>query len=223
MRQHLFLRTPSFVFVLLLVLALDFARAAELPPISAVSAAAPAPIASFLANASATGAPLSLAITDSLGSSHGATTLRATWREHFARTLRDIPFARIRFHGILDDDLSTYLNGHANGALVFDSLDFFVAAGVAPTVELSFMPAALASNPELVVEHYEGGISPPKNWTQWSAFVTEFVGLCVDRYGAEIVRSWLFEIWSKCRGKNAFTNHHQPLTPEPYPPQLYLT
>jgi len=141
--------------------------------------------------------PLSLAITDSLGSSHGATTLRATWRDHFARTLREVPFARIRFHGILDDDLSTFLGGRANGALVFDSLDFFVAAGVAPTVELSFMPAALASDASLVVEHYAGGISPPRNWTAWRNFITEFVVLCVERYGAPVVRTWLWEVWNE--------------------------
>ena len=163
---------------------------------SSTSPLAPA-LASFAANASSAGAPLSLAITDSLGSSHGATTLRATWRDHFSRTLRELPFARIRFHGILDDDLSTFLGGHANGALVFDSLDFFVAAGVAPTVELSFVPAALASNASLVVEHYAGGISPPKNWTAWRAFITEFVSLCVQRYGAPVVRSWLFEVFNE--------------------------
>ena len=46
---------------------------------SSTSPLAPA-LASFAANASSAGAPLSLAITDSLGSSHGATTLRATSR-----------------------------------------------------------------------------------------------------------------------------------------------
>lgn len=158
-------------------------------------AAAPA-AAAFAANATSARTPLSLAVADSMGSSHGATTLRATWRAQFSRTLRELPFARIRFHGILDDDLSTFLGGRANGALVFDSLDFFVAAGVAPTVELSFMPAALAADPALVVEHYAGIISPPRNWTEWRAFVTEFVGLCVERYGAPTVRSWLFEVWS---------------------------
>ena len=178
-----------------LLLACLSAAAASSP---SSSSPAPAAVASFAANASAAaGAPLSLAITNSLGSSHGATTLRATWRDHFSRTLRELPFARIRFHGILDDDMSTFLGGHANGALVFDSLDFFVAAGVTPTVELSFMPAALASNASLVVEHYAGGISPPRNWTAWSGFVTEFVALCVERYGATVVRSWLFEVWNE--------------------------
>lgn len=47
--------------------------------------------------------------------------------------------------------MSTYLNGQANGALVFDTLDFLVASGIAPTVELSFMPEALAADPSKTV------------------------------------------------------------------------
>jgi hypothetical protein len=51
----------------------------------------------------------------------------------------DIPFRRVRFHGILDDDMSTYLDGRASGGLLFDSLDFLVGMGITPTVELSYV------------------------------------------------------------------------------------
>lgn len=62
------------------------------------------------------------------------------------------------FAGILDDDMSTYLDGQANAALAFDTLDFLVANGITPTVELSFMPEGLASNASQTVFHYKGGI-----------------------------------------------------------------
>jgi hypothetical protein len=36
----------------------------------------------------------------------------------------DAGFKKVRFHGILDDDMSTYLNGGANMFNVFSTFDF---------------------------------------------------------------------------------------------------
>ena len=47
---------------------------------------------SFSADISAPPTPLLPTVYDSFGSSHGSTTLRATWRSHFTATHRDIPF-----------------------------------------------------------------------------------------------------------------------------------
>ena len=134
---------------------------------------------------------------DSFGSSHGSTTLRARWRDHLASTKQDIPFSRVRFHGILDDDMSTYLNGQANGALVFDTLDFLVAQHVTPTVEIGFMPMDLAADPTATVFHYRGGTSPPANFDRWTAFIAQFTRLLVDRYGTDVVSTWPFEVWNE--------------------------
>lgn len=134
--------------------------------------------------------PLSPKILDSFGSSHGSTTLRATWREHFKAIQRDIPFKFVRFHGILDDDLSTLLNGQANGALVFDTLDFLVAQGVRPTLELGFMPDALAFDSSLTNFHYKGGISMYKDEAAYRAFISGFLAIIVARYGIDEVASW---------------------------------
>ena len=88
--------------------------------------------AAFSADISAPTTPLLGTVYDSFGSSHGSTTLRARWRDHFLVAHEDIPFRRVRFHGILDDDLSTYYNGGPNGALVFDTLDFLVVNRIIP-------------------------------------------------------------------------------------------
>lgn len=144
--------------------------------------------------AAAPGPALSRVILDSFGSSHGATTLRATWRAHFQQVLADIPFNRVRFHGILDDDMSTFQDGHASGGLVFDTLDFLVAHGITPTVELSYMPALLALNASELDRHYGGIASTYKNATAWRAFITELISICIARYGAATVRSWRFEV-----------------------------
>ena len=151
----------------------------------------------FSADVSARSAAVGGAVFDSFGSSHGSTTLRAKWREHFATTQRDIPFSRVRFHGILDDDMSTLLDGQANGALVFDTLDFLVAQRITPTIEISFMPEQLASNPALTVFHYKGGASPPSSFARWQTFITQFARLLIDRYGIAVVGEWLFEVWNE--------------------------
>lgn len=136
-------------------------------------------------------------IVDSFGSSHAATTLRKTWRDHFAMTRQDIPFQRVRFHGVLDDDMSTYLNGKANGALVFDTFDFLVSQDIRPTVELGFMPEELASNASQTVFHYKGGSSPYRNASLFASFISGFVQLLIDRYSLETVRTWRFEVWNE--------------------------
>ena len=174
---------PPLLRVASLALAL-LARAASAAPASAA----------FDVDAASPGAPLSRVVLDSFGSSHGSTTLRATWRAHFLQVLRDVPFKRVRFHGILDDDMSTYLGGVASGGLVFDTLDFLVANGVTPTVELSYMPAALALNASDYRRHYMGIGSTYASAPAWRAFITGLVELCVARYGAAAVRSWLFEV-----------------------------
>lgn len=98
-------------------------------------------------------------IIDSFGSSHAATTLRSTWRQHLVETKSDIDFNHVRFHGILDDDMSTYLNGKANPYLAYDTLDFLVANGVRPLIEISFMPEQLATDTSKV-----GGRSREQAW-----------------------------------------------------------
>lgn len=107
----------------------------------------------------------------------------------------------MRFHGVLDDDMSTYLPSAVGGAganmfNVFSTYDFLLSIGMRPIVELSFMPALLASNASSTVFHYQGGISAPANWTAWYAFINNFAGLLVERYGLAEVSQWRFEVWN---------------------------
>ena len=165
--------------------------------VSLLTAAVTAIDVSFSADLTAPITPVLGTVYDSFGSSHGSTTLRAIWRDHLAAAKQDIPFSRVRFHGILDDDMSTFLNGEASTALVFDTLDFLVAQRITPTIEVSFMPEDLASNPSLTVFHYKGGASPPSSWDRWRSFITQFARLLVARYSLAVVRTWPFEVWNE--------------------------
>jgi xylan 1,4-beta-xylosidase len=89
---------------------------------------------------------------------------------------------------------------------VYDSI---VEAGLKPLVELAFTPKALV--PDDAAEHfaftpsptqwspYEAGLwsFPPKDYARWGGLVAALVGHCVERYGAEHVRGWLWELWNE--------------------------
>lgn len=136
-----------------------------------------------------------------VGSCHALTALRSDYREHLVRAHRDIGFQYIRFHGILDDDMSTYtiVNGVPTYSFFnMDSIfDFLLSIGMRPIVELSFMPELLASEVNETIFHYRGGISMPKSMYTWATFMETFVGHLVSRYGVSEVRNWWFEVWNE--------------------------
>ena len=44
-----------------------------------------------------------------VGSCHAATALREDWRQQLAQCQRELGFQYARFHGLLDDDMSVYI------------------------------------------------------------------------------------------------------------------
>jgi xylan 1,4-beta-xylosidase len=137
------------------------------------------------------------------GSDRAAITLRESWRHDLDRWTHEIGLKRVRFHGIFNDELGVYtpmvVNRYRpapNFQNVFAVYDGLVARGVAPYVELSFMPKALASG-EQNFGFYKGNISPPANNDAWAAFISLFVKALIGRYGLAIVRTWMFEVWNE--------------------------
>jgi len=62
-----------------------------------------------------------------VGSGHGALTLRSDWRSHVAMARRDLGIERVRFHGILDDDMSVSFSPNETGFVNIDSVcDFLI-------------------------------------------------------------------------------------------------
>ncbi|HEX3593243.1 MAG TPA: hypothetical protein VHV74_26770 [Pseudonocardiaceae bacterium] len=114
---------------------------------------------------------------------------------------RDLGVTHVRAHAVLHDD-NQVVTGDA-GALKFDFeqvdalYDRMLTLGVRPVVELSFMPAALASDPEQTVFGYRGIISPPRDWDQWRELVGALAQHLVDRYGVDEVATWGFEVWNE--------------------------
>ena len=108
----------------------------------------------------------------------------------------------VRFHGLLDDEMGPVVaRGVAGGyvynfTLVDSVFDFMTSLGVAPYIELSFMPTALASGTTTYM-HYRANVTPPKNMTQWHELVQALAAHLVSRYGIAEVARWNFECWNE--------------------------
>jgi xylan 1,4-beta-xylosidase len=135
-----------------------------------------------------------------VGSGHATLALRADWQRQLVRCHRELGFHRVRFHGLLCDDLGTLVCERDRLVYSFYNadaiIDFLLSIGMTPFVELSFMPATLASG-DRVVFHYRGNVTPPKDYDAWQTLIEKLVGHWVARYGLAEVSSWLFEVWNE--------------------------
>lgn len=135
-----------------------------------------------------------------VGSDHAVTALRQDWREQLRRAHTELGFRHVRFHGLLSDDVCV-LTGEGERLIYSfhnpdEIFDYLLSIGMRPFVELSFMPAALASG-EKTVFHYKANVTPPKDYGAWATLIRKIVGHWVERYGAPEVRRWLFEVWNE--------------------------
>lgn len=137
----------------------------------------------------------------SVGSCHAPLALRADWQQQLRRCRSELGFQYVRFHGLLSDDLGPVVRQH-RGGLVFSFfnadriIDFLLSIEMRPFVELSFMPAALASGSKTVF-HYRGNVTPPRDYRQWSVLIRALLAHWVGRYGLREVAKWPFEVWNE--------------------------
>lgn len=139
----------------------------------------------------------------SVGSCHAATLLREDVRNHIRAARQEIGFRYIRFHGLLDDDMSVVIKPMFPTDPVrysffnIDSIfDFLLSIGMKPFVELGFMPEVLASG-ETTCFHYKGNVTMPKDDAAWQNLIRTLIQHLIDRYGLAEVQSWFFEVWNE--------------------------
>ncbi|CAN7363993.1 beta-xylosidase [Paenibacillus sp. LjRoot153] len=135
-----------------------------------------------------------------IGSCHAYTALRADYQRLLTKAHEELGFKYVRFHGLLDDNMSVYtvltgkeLYSFHNIDVIFD---FLLSIGMKPFIELGFMPSALASGDKTCFS-YKGNITPPKSYDKWFELVNTLVKHLVERYGIEEVRTWFFEVWNE--------------------------
>lgn len=132
---------------------------------------------------------------------HAYTMLREDVRSQLLEAHKECGFKFVRFHDLFNDDMSV-VNKSMDGKLIFsyfniDNIyDFLLRNGMKPLVEIGFMPKVLASGNKKIF-HYEGNTTLPKNYSEWSYFISDFIKHLIKRYGKEEVESWYFEFWNE--------------------------
>jgi len=135
-----------------------------------------------------------------IGSGHAPLALRADWQAQIKRCRKELGFRYVRFHGLLSDDMGTFIINCDKPLYSFFNIDqvfdYLLSIGMKPFVELSFMPTGLASGDKIVF-HYRANVTPPKDYAAWSLLIQTLTEHWVERYGAEEVRTWFFEVWNE--------------------------
>jgi xylan 1,4-beta-xylosidase len=126
--------------------------------------------------------------------------LRADYQKQLRLCHDELGFRHLRFHGLLSDDMGTlichknkYLYSFFNTDQVFD---FLLDAGMKPFIELSFMPRTLSSGNKTVFR-YQSNVTPPTDYKKWATLIRKLATHWIERYGAEEVRTWFFEVWNE--------------------------
>ena len=143
-----------------------------------------------------------------IGAGRANEGLRADWQQQLATVQQELGFDYIRMHGILHDDMGVYKedkkgNPEINFQYVDALYDALLKMHIRPFVELSFMPSALASGTRTIF-WWKGNVTPPKDPAKWAALIRAFVAHYRERYGADEIRKWYFEVWNEPDLRNGF-------------------
>lgn len=127
--------------------------------------------------------------------------LRADWQQQLAEIKRDADFKYIRMHGLLTDDMAVYRvddkgREQYNFQYVDALYDYILSIGMKPFVELGFMPSAMASGTKTIF-WWRGNVTPPKDYEKWEKLIQALTEHWTQRYGAQEVESWYFEVWNE--------------------------
>lgn len=127
--------------------------------------------------------------------------LRAEWQKQLICVHKECGFKYIRMHGLLTDDMGVYREDrHGNPEYNFQYIDmlydFILSIGMKPFVELSFMPEALASGKQTIF-WWRGNVTPPKDYKKWEELIRQLTLHFTERYGADEVKTWYFEVWNE--------------------------
>lgn len=137
----------------------------------------------------------------SIGAGRANEGLRADWQQQLAEIKRDTDFKFIRMHGLLTDDMAVYRiddkgREQYNFQYIDALYDYILSIGMKPFVELGFMPSAMASGTKTIF-WWRGNVTPPKDYEKWEKLIQALTEHWTNRYGAQEVESWYFEVWNE--------------------------
>ncbi|MCH6257493.1 hypothetical protein MLD52_13110 [Puniceicoccaceae bacterium K14] len=134
--------------------------------------------------------------------------VRGDMQEQLEVAQRELGGRHVRAVGMYDDELRVFQSSpgsfmgyestdpRTNWQIVDYIIDSLQDRQLMPMFTTSFIPSAMTSGPTTVFT-CKSRTSPPDDWRQWEQLVSDSVKHMVDRYGIEIVRQWLFEVWNE--------------------------
>jgi xylan 1,4-beta-xylosidase len=145
--------------------------------------------------------PMNTMFKECIGAGRANEGLRADWQQQLAYVKKECGFKYIRMHGLLTDDMGVYRedkkgNPEYNYQYIDVLYDFILSIGMKPFVELGFMPQALASGKETIF-WWKGNVTPPKDYKKWEDLIRNLTQHFSERYGADEVKTWYFEVWNE--------------------------
>ncbi|HYM85823.1 MAG TPA: beta-xylosidase [Pseudoxanthomonas sp.] len=135
----------------------------------------------------------------SIGSDYPGTLIRDDTQAQLVPTVDELGFRYIRFHDVFHDVLGTVRK--VDGKVVYDwtkldkLYDDLLAKRIRPFVELGFTPNAMKTS-EQTIFYWKGNTSHPDP-DMWRDLVDAYIRHIRERYGAEEVRRWYFEVWNE--------------------------
>jgi xylan 1,4-beta-xylosidase len=104
----------------------------------------------------------------------------------------------VRAHGtFLPENVAVREDGSFDFSGLDEVYDRLLATGLQPVVELSFMPRELAAHPGSTVFQYAAINSVPADWDRWGELCRALTVHLRERYGADEVAGWEFEVWNE--------------------------
>jgi len=135
-----------------------------------------------------------------VGAGRVAELLRKTAVDQLNDVHTNCGFQYLRFHGLFHDEMAAYTENKGVPSYNFQHIDLaydaILDAGMKPFVELSFMPAALASTNKTIF-WWKANVSAPNNYDKWGELVRAFTLHLEQRYGREEIKKWYFEVWNE--------------------------
>jgi xylan 1,4-beta-xylosidase len=145
--------------------------------------------------------PMNMMFKECVGAGRANEGLRADWQQQLAYVKKECGFKYIRMHGLLTDDMGVYRedregNPQYNYQYIDVLYDYILDIGMKPFVELGFMPNVLASGSETIF-WWKGNVTPPKDYKKWEELIRNLTLHFTERYGADEVKTWYFEVWNE--------------------------
>jgi xylan 1,4-beta-xylosidase len=138
----------------------------------------------------------SLLIWDKPGA--GGSDVAAEYAEALRIMKDELGVRTVRAHGtFLPETVTVNDDGGFDFAGLDEVYDRFLATGLKPVVELSFIPRELTADPDYTVFEYHAQVSVPREWERWGDLVRAVTNHLRERYGADEVATWEFEVWNE--------------------------